>query len=329
MPLSNQILELTRHLNRTADLARRVQAQYTGESLSKGDHSPVTIGDLAIQASVTLALEEIDPGTPLVGEESSEELRDDPNGQLAGVVCEILKPLHGDLTADRLFNILDRGQFTPDGKKDHFWVLDPIDGTKGFLRGDQYAIALGHISAGNVTAGILCCPALSDGSQVGLVAAAERGLGAWLMDGPAGQVLRPLRVSNEDRIEHSRFCESVEAAHSSHSKAALVSKALRIEADSVRMDSQCKYFCIAAGRAEMYMRLPVRAGYVEKIWDHAAGSILVEEAGGTVTDAWGQPLEFSHGRLLQANQGVLASNGANHHLLSNTVAQVLSDSASR
>ena len=69
---------------------------------------------------------------------------------------------------------------------------------------------------------------------------------------------------------------------------------------------------------------PVRAGYVEKIWDHAAGSILVEEAGGTVTDAWGQPLEFSHGRLLQANQGVLASNGVNHHALSTTVAQILS-----
>ncbi|MHC5543784.1 inositol monophosphatase family protein, partial [Singulisphaera rosea] len=53
--------------------------------------------------------------------------------------------------------------------------------------------------------------------------------------------------------------------------------------------------------------------YREKIWDHAAGLLVVEEAGGVVTDIDGKPLEFTHGRELVANRGVLVTNGRLHH----------------
>jgi 3'(2'), 5'-bisphosphate nucleotidase len=52
--------------------------------------------------------------------------------------------------------------------------------------------------------------------------------------------------------------------------------------------------------------------YREKIWDQAAGSIVVEEAGGIVTDLDGKPLDFSQGRTLKNNRGICASNGALH-----------------
>ena len=58
--------------------------------------------------------------------------------------------------------------------------------------------------------------------------------------------------------------------------------------------------------------MPTRADYREKIWDHAAGVLIVEEAGGTVTDITGKPLEFHHGRELVANRGVIVTNGLLH-----------------
>ena len=49
------------------------------------------------------------------------------------------------------------------------------------------------------------------------------------------------------------------------------------------MDSQAKHVLLAAGAAEFLLRVPVAGNYREAIWDHAAGSVLIEEAGGRVT----------------------------------------------
>lgn len=133
---------------------------------------------------------------------------------------------------------------------------------------------------------------------------------------PTRPSLRPertiLRVSECSGPKAARVCESVEAAHSSHDDAARVAEHLGIATDPVRLDSQAKYGIVAAGEAEIYLRLPTRADYREKIWDHAAGALLVAEAGGTVTDVAGKPLEFHHGRELSANRGVIATNGHLH-----------------
>ena len=59
---------------------------------------------------------------------------------------------------------------------------------------------------------------------------------------------------------------------------------LGINAPPVRIDSQAKYALVARGEADIYLRLPTRADYREKIWDHAAGALIVAEAGGVVTD---------------------------------------------
>ena len=80
----------------------------------------------------------------------------------------------------------------------------------------------------------------------------------------------------------------------------------------VRMDSQAKYAMVGGGEADVYLRLPTRTGYYEKVWDHAGGVLIVQEAGGTVTDLYGKPLDFSHGRELRQNRGVIATNGSLH-----------------
>ena len=121
-----------------------------------------------------------------------------------------------------------------------------------------------------------------------------------------------VRVNDEEKPERIRFCESVESGHSAHGDSAAIAERLGIVAPPVRMDSQAKYGVVARGEAEIYLRMPTRADYHEKIWDHAAGALIVEEAGGTVTDVTGRPLEFHHGRELAANRGVIVTNGRLH-----------------
>ena len=89
---------------------------------------------------------------------------------------------------------------------------------------------------------------------------------------------------------------------------------LQVQAAPVLMDSQAKYAVLACGEAELLFRLlsPSRPDYREKIWDQAAGSLVVEEAGGRVSDLDGQHLDFSRGRTLAANRGIAASNGRLH-----------------
>jgi len=74
-----------------------------------------------------------------------------------------------------------------------------------------------------------------------------------------------------------------------------------------------KYAAIACGDAEVFMKF-ARAGYKEKIWDHAAGAIIIREAGGIVTDVRGHPLEFSKGLYLERlDRGIVACAGPTLH----------------
>jgi len=281
----------------------------TQTAIVKRDSSPVTVADLAVQVVVTHALREALGDVPLVAEEDAEALRGDP--ALRGHVLGYVQRFVPSLSEHRMIEVLDRGAFT--GGTGRFWTLDPIDGTKGFLRGEQYAIALALLDASQVRVGVLGCPNLpiATGGAPGCVAIAALGHGATLraLDDPAE---RSIRVSDVDDPVHAAFCESVEAGHSSHADAARIAEQLGVTAAPVRMDSQCKYVAVARGEAEIYLRLPTRADYEEKIWDHAAGALLVAEAGGEVTDVSGRPLDFSLGKTLRANRGVIASNGTLH-----------------
>jgi 3'(2'), 5'-bisphosphate nucleotidase len=103
----------------------------------------------------------------------------------------------------------------------------------------------------------------------------------------------------------------VEALHSSHSTAGTIASILQITKDSIRMDSQCKYAVVSRGEADIYLRIPTRMDYEEKIWDHAGGSLLIEESGGKISDIYGNKLDFSQGRTLKS-KGVVATNGKFH-----------------
>jgi 3'(2'), 5'-bisphosphate nucleotidase len=289
-------------------------------ALEKADKSPVTVADFASQAIVCASLSERLPSDTVVGEEDAAALRDAREDLRSAVVATVRDELQRDVDAERVYEWIERGG--ADARGARYWTVDPIDGTKGFLRGEQYAVALGLIEDGEVVLGVLGCPNLPFEGGVGALYSAIRGEPAReysLWDGAAPG--REISVDGITRAADARLCESVESGHSNQEQSARVAEALGIRTQPYRIDSQCKYAAVARSDASIYLRMPTRANYFEKIWDHAAGMLVVESAGGRVSDIEGKPLDFTRGRTLAANLGVVATNGAIHDEVVEAVAR--------
>jgi 3'(2'), 5'-bisphosphate nucleotidase len=104
----------------------------------------------------------------------------------------------------------------------------------------------------------------------------------------------------------------VEPGHTAHADTARIAEHLGFSVAPFRLDSQVKYATVARGSGEVYLEIPADRGHRDKIWDHASGALLVQEAGGKVTDIEGRPLDFRQGRTLASNLGVIATNGKVH-----------------
>lgn len=332
MPISNELKQAAiTAVRRAATVCRSVQRDLiTEDTLAKKDKSPVTVADFASQAIVCHTLREADASIPVLAEEAAYALRGDDAATLRNNVTQHVGSAVGsDVSEDDALAWIDLGGH--DGSADRYWTLDPIDGTKGFLRGQQYAVALGLIEDGQVTFGVLGCPNLpphgvewtGDGENPGTLLIAETGGGTHALPLWSDSMqLQPIDAAAD--VPYC-FCESVESGHSDQDASVQIAEKLGITAAPVRLDSQAKYAIVARGEAAVYLRLPTRKDYREKVWDHAAGLICVTEAGGAVTDVTGQPLDFSLGRALENNQGVIATRGADHAKVVDAVQSVLSE----
>eukprot|EP00727_Mastigamoeba_balamuthi_P013714 m51a1_g8966 putative 3 (2 ) -bisphosphate nucleotidase (518) ;mRNA; f:1072750-1074484 len=308
------------------------------ETLEKTDRSPVTAADYASQAIICSALRAEFPDDPIVAEEDAEELQKEENAAMVERVLGLAQEAGVALTREQLLVAVDSGRSEPCGTPgSRYWTLDPIDGTLGFLRGGQYAVCLALVVDGRVVLGVLGCPSLpvapgdaTPGARLGSLFYAMRGAGAYALPVDAEAAVAPesVQVSSEFDPAHAVLVESVEAGHSSHDHAREIAAALgATRAEPLRMDSQCKYAAVARGEASVYLRLPTRADYAERIWDHAAGALLVEEAGGAVTDVRGEPLWFATStRGLARNSGVIATNGVLHAAVVEAAGRVLAPS---
>lgn len=308
-------------VQKAARLAAEIQAEMVTQAITKQDRSPVTVADFAAQAVVGYLLEMSFPGELLVGEEQAEVLRS-PEGRetLERTTAYVNRVIPG-LSAEEVLEAIDRGVDAP-GQR--YWTLDPIDGTKGFLRRAQYAGALAYVEDGKVQLGVLGCPNISPALEEayggpGSLLVACRGEGSWaapLADDLSGRGFRRIRVSSQSDPRQARLLRSYESSHTNTELIDRFQAAFGAESEPVRMDSQVKYALLASGKGEIVLRLlsPDRPDYREKIWDQAAGSVIVEEAGGMITDLDGKPLDFSQGRTLRNNRGICASSGHFHAL---------------
>lgn len=299
-----------------AVICRAVQQKISPDVLEKKDRSPVTVADFASQAVICKELRRAFPDAPIIGEEDATELRQPEKTPFLDVICSEIQAAGVDGSPDDVCSWIDHANASQFSSR--YWTLDPIDGTKGFLRKEQYAISLALIVDGKVTVAAVGCPNLpaeelgdgtaEPGEDSGCLFSAVAGHGAFTQSfNPDSEPTR-ISVTDTTNSNDARFCESVESGHSSHSDSAKVAELLGITKEPVRLDSQAKYAIVARGEADVYLRLPTRPGYVERIWDHAGGLLVVEEAGGMVTDITGKPLEFTHGCGLEQNRGVVVSN---------------------
>jgi histidinol-phosphatase len=261
-PMTTSDPTLTARLDAAITAARRAAAETLRwfrsdriEVTVKDDRSPVTQADLAAEAILREQLLASFPDDAFLGEES---------GRSAG-------------------------------SSGYEWVVDPIDGTKSFIRGvPLYATLVGCRHAGRGVVGVIAIPALDE------IVFAARGGGAWHACGQSPP--RPARVSTRCELAASLVCSSDFTSFGRRADGAAGDAARR------RLEAACGiarswgdgygYLLVATGRAELMVDPLLNA------WDAAAVEVVVSEAGGRFSD-W-------HGRQsIESGDGV-ASNGLVH-----------------
>ena len=328
MPFETERIVATQAVVKACRLCETVRSSLSsGGSILKKDRTPVTVADFGSQALINLELMS-SFNYPVMAEEEGSALQSPDYNHIKSKVLEYVDGIYPGLSEEKVLAAINNSNYKG-GHTGRFWTLDPIDGTKGFLRNDQYAIALALIENGKVVLGILGCPNLprnleNPDAQKGCLFIAVRGKGTVTrqLDDPEE---RPVVVADIDDPSRAIVCESVEPSHSSQTDSDRFREILKIQSPPIRMDSQCKYGLVARGDSSIYLRIPTSSRYTEKVWDHAAGWIIVEEAGGRVADVFGNPVDFSVGRGLERNKGIVATNGTLHSRIISALTRLIKD----
>ncbi len=282
----------------------------------KEDRSPVTLADFGVQAIITSWLMKEFGEFSLLAEETLSDCVSNPT--MFQLLLKLLNECGFNFTDTDVMESFRANKLERENVKS-FWVLDPVDGTKGFLRGGQYAISLGYIEENRVNMGFLVCPRLKlpkllGEEVVGCIFYAEVGKGAWVV--PMSDIIEKrvnIKVSSCNDFKEARLLRSYELAHTDKDKNERFKNILGIS-NEVPIDSQVKYGLLACGEGDLILRFPPvnNPSYREKIWDHAGGVVILEEAGGKVTDLYGNEFEFTPTPYFSKNIGVFASNGLLH-----------------
>lgn len=296
-------------VRQAADLCRRIQQRHFVHS-EKGANDPVTIADYGVQVILHRALSRAYPDDGILSEEQANQfmtvLDDAQRAEITALLREVLDE---PVTPDDIARWLDHGS----GRQtERMWVVDPIDGTKGFINMRHYTIAVGVLRDNEPVEAILGCPGYDSPDGQGMLFYTQDGIP--LAEPMSGGAAHRITVSNRVDTASSLVVESVVREHSDFEQMRRIHALLGIPDANVRqIDSQEKYARVAAGDADLYMRLPRATGDNRiSIWDHAPGTALLRAAGGIVTDLDGSKLDFSRGRELSANSGIVVTNGHIH-----------------
>ena len=193
-------------------------------------------------------------------------------------------------------------------KKDRVWLIDPMDGTKNFIQRDgDFAVQIGLAVGGETVAGVVFQPTRD------LLYRAARGGGAWMED--AQQSITRMSVSS--RTQPGDMVLASSRSHRSPRMERVVN-AFGFKDETRRGSVGVKMGLIAEQKADLYLHLSPST----KQWDTSAPEIILAEAGGTVTDLFGQPLRYNGVRIDNQN-GVVATNGVAHVLVIENLAPLL------
>ena len=219
---------------------------------TKRDASPVTEADRAAELIILAALAKAAPGVPVIAEEEV----------AAGRI-----PAHGDT----------------------YFLVDPLDGTKEFVRGgDDYTVNIGLIDAGVPRLGVVFAPA------TGRLHGGIAGDGAWVDDGTGKQSICT-------RARGDTISAVASKSHLTQSTVDYLEAAVGV-CNHVSVGSSLKFCIVAEGRADIYPRLSPTSE-----WDTAAGHAILLAAGGRIDGPDGQPLVY--GKKAFINRGFVATGG--------------------
>jgi 3'-phosphoadenosine 5'-phosphosulfate (PAPS) 3'-phosphatase len=258
------------------------------ETLRKADDSPVTVVDLLHQAQVQGLLAEHFPGDGLISEEPR-SLQE----QVFGAASELSLARYGIDLGPTLARVPDQGPYT--------WIVDPIDGTKGFVAGRYFAIAIGYFAGVDARFGALAVPGRDDtGPELaidGAVAFALAGRGAWIR--------RPRLGESWSRIEPAPAAgQRVRVAVSLAHGGALAGRVRAAgEVEVVAMDSQAKYLGVATGEIDAYLRAARDDGQSDVVWDHMPAGLVAREAGCRLEHFDGGEIDFAPERSIAFRGG--------------------------
>ncbi len=177
------------------------------------------------------------------------------------------------------------------------WVVDPIDGTRGFAqKNGEFSVMIALLVAGRIAVGVVLEPATHR------LTYAARGEGCWRQDGDAAPIACHVTATRE-------LCSATLTQSRSRKAGERSPLVQALQPQSIRetYSAGIKLALVARGEADYY----VNSYEAFHDWDICAGQILVEEAGGLVTGLGGEPIVYGTPGAWQ-RQGLLGSNGLLH-----------------
>lgn len=188
--------------------------------------------------------------------------------------------------------------------KRRVWIIDPIDGTAGFVKHDgDFGVQIGLAEDGIPVAGVVYLPFYD------VLSYAVKGGGSFTVK--AGG--EPVRMRTSDKREFSKMGLAVSRNHSTPRMGRIIEH-FGFERIINRGSVGLKVGLIVDQTCDIY----IHPGPRTKLWDTCAPQIILEEAGGRFTDLFGDDLRYDRSDLQNRN-GIVATNGAAH----NTVIQHL------
>ncbi|HSS19686.1 MAG TPA: 3'(2'),5'-bisphosphate nucleotidase CysQ [Pyrinomonadaceae bacterium] len=184
--------------------------------------------------------------------------------------------------------------------KSRVWMIDPLDGTVGFIDGNgDFAVQIGLTLNGECVLGVVYQP------LTGILYRAVRGQGSWIE--------RPDHVPERGRVSTVGEISQMRLAASRSHRSPRMDRVVRefgLQEEVLRGSVGIKVGLIIEQQCDLYLHLSPRT----KQWDTCAPEVILREAGGCLTDLFGQPLRYNTVEVRNRN-GILASNCVVHSQL--------------
>ncbi len=195
-------------------------------------------------------------------------------------------------------------------RTDRVWITDPIDGTWGFLKKDgDFAVQIGLAISGEPVVGVVYLPAHGE-TYFG-----SKGNGSFVIKADNA----PIRLKTSDNVDFSKMSLAVSRNHRSPKISRVVSE-FGLKNEIQRGSVGLKVGLVAEAICDLYIHLSPRT----KFWDTCGPQIILEEAGGHLTDLFGEKIRYGVSDV-QNHGGIVAASGAAHETVIRKLQPLLSE----